>query len=81
MEPIQLESIHASPPSPRRSSRIFYPLKRYLGIITENVEKMFLIENGVHGDDSKTYDETISDNDFKEWLETMKSKIDSMQSN
>ena len=42
---------------------------------------MFLTRNRVHGDDPKTYDEAISDIDFKKWLEAMRSEIDSMYSN
>ena len=42
---------------------------------------MFLTENGIHGDDPKTYDEAISDIDFEKWLEAMRSKINSMHSN
>ena len=65
MEPIQVRPIHASPPPPYRYSRIFYPSKRYLGIITEDVKKIFLIKNWIYGDNPKTYSETISDIDFK----------------
>ena len=42
---------------------------------------MFLMKNGAHGDDPKTYDEAISDIDSKKWLEAMRSKIDLMHSN
>ena len=42
---------------------------------------MFLIGNGVHGDDPKIYDEAISDIDSEKWLKAMKSKIDSICSN
>ena len=34
-----------------------------------------------HGDDSNTFDETLSDIDLKKWLDAMKSEIDSMHSN
>ena len=76
MEPIQLELVHAS--SLHKSTRTFYPPKIYLGIIIEDVKKMFLTSNGVYGDDPKTYDEAMSDIDFEKWLGAMKSKIDSM---
>ena len=33
VEPIQLEPIRASAPPPHKSSRIFYPPERHLGII------------------------------------------------
>ena len=42
---------------------------------------MFLMKNGAHGDDHKTYDEAISDIDSEKWLEAMRSEIDSMHSN
>ena len=34
-----------------------------------------------HSDDSNTFDEVMSDIDFEKWLDTMKSKIDSMHLN
>ena len=45
------------------------------------VEKIFLVGNGAHGDDPKTYNEAISDIDSEKWLEAMQSEIDSMHSN
>ena len=81
MKPNQVEPIQSLPPSPHRTKRIFHPLERCLGTISEKVEKIFLIGNGVHGDDPKTYNEAISDIDSKKWLEAMKSEIDSMRSN
>ena len=73
MEPNQVEPIRTLPPPPRRLKRVFRPPERYLGIISEEVEKMFLIGNGAHGDDPKTYNEVISDIDSEKWLEAMKS--------
>ena len=81
MEPNQVKPIQSLPPPPRRSKRIFHPPKRYLGTILEKIEKMFLIGNRVRGDNSKIYNEAISDINFKKWLEAMKSEIDSMHSN
>ena len=43
-ESIQFEPIHTFSPPPRKSSRIFRPLEKYLGIISENIEKIFLTE-------------------------------------
>ena len=80
-EPIQFEPIHTLPPPPCKSSRIFHPPKRYLGIILEDVEEIFLTKNEVHGDNTKTYNKAISDIDSEKWLETVKSEIDSMHSN
>ena len=80
-EPNQVEPIRTLPPPPRRSERVSRPPERYLGIISEDVEEMFLIGNGAHGDDPKTYNEAISDIDSEKWLEAMKSEIDSMHSN
>ena len=81
MEPNQVEPIRTLPPLPHRSERVFHPPERYLGIISEEVEETFLVGNGAHGDDPKTYNEAISDIDFEKWLETMPSEIDSMHSN
>ena len=81
MESNQVEPIQSPPPSPHRLERIFHPPERYLGTILEEVEKIFLIGNGVHGVDPKTYNKTISDIDFEIWLEAMKSEIDLMHSN
>ena len=68
-------------PPPHRSSRISYPPERYLGMLAEDVEKIFLIGDKAHGDDLKTYDEAMSDIDSKKWLSAMKSEIDSIHSN
>ena len=81
MKSILLEPIHIPPPPPRKSSRIFHPPERYLDIISEDVEKIFLIEHEVHGPNPKTYNEVMSDIDSKKWLEAMKSEIDLMYSN
>ena len=77
---IQLEPIYAFSP-PHRLSRIFHSPERYIGIILENVKKIFLTENKVYGDDPKSYDKAISDIDSEEWLEVMKSEINSIHSN
>ena len=61
MEPNQVEPIQSLSPPTHRINRIFHPSERYLGTISENVEEIFLIENRVHGDDPKTYDEMILD--------------------
>ena len=50
-------------------------------MLTKEVKEMFLIGDKGHGDDSNTFDETMSDIDFEKWLNTMKSEIDSMHSN
>ena len=39
-----------------------------MGIITEDIEKMFLMKNGIHVDDPKIYDEMISDINSEKWL-------------
>ena len=71
MEPNQVEPIRTLHPPPRRSERVSHPPERYLGIISEKVKKIFLIDNGAHGDDPKTYNEKISDIDSEKWLEAM----------
>ena len=42
-------------------------------MITKDVEKIFLMRDREHGDDSKIYNEMISDIDFEKWLNVMKS--------
>ena len=68
MEPNQIEPVQSLPHPPQRSERIFHPSERYLGTISEDVEKIFLTRKEVHGDDPKTYDEMISDIDSEKWL-------------
>ena len=81
MKSNQVKPIHTLPPPPRRSKRVFRSSERYLDIILEKVEKIFLVGNGAHSDDPKTYNEAISDIDSEKWLEAMQSEIDSMHSN
>ena len=53
-------------PSPsHRSSRIFHPPERYLGILTKNLLKVFLMGDKSIRNDPKTYDEAILDVDSK----------------
>ena len=68
-------------PPPRRSSRIFHPLKRYLGILIENLEEVFLVRDRDIRNDPKTYDEVMLDIDSEKWIEVMKSEIDAIHSN
>ena len=76
MKPNQVKPIQSLPPSPRRSERVFRPAERYLGIISEKVEEIFLVGNGAQGDDPRTYNEAISDINSEKWLEAMQSEID-----
>ena len=69
------------PPLPRRSSRVSHPLERYLGILTKNLEKAFLMGDGDIRSDLKTYHEVMSDVDSEKWMEAMKSEFNSMHSN
>ena len=68
-------------PSPHKSSRISHPPKKYLGILTEDLEEAFLVGDRDIRNDPKTYNETILDVDSKKWMEAIKSEIDSMHSN
>ena len=63
MEPNEVEPIRTLPPPPHRLKRVFHPSERYLGIISKDVKKIFLVGNGAHGDDPKTYNKAISDID------------------
>ena len=69
------------PPSPRRSCRVSYPPKKYLGILTEDLEEAFLVGDRDIKNDPKTYDEAMLDVNSKKWMKVMKSEIDSMHSN
>ena len=53
------------PIPPRRSTRISYLPERYIGMLIEDVEKMFLMDDIDHVDDPKLYDKTMSDIDFR----------------
>ena len=52
-----------------------------MGILKEDVEEAFLMRDGGHGADPSTFDEAMSNIDFKKWLDAMKSEIDSMYLN
>ena len=52
-------------PPPHRSGRISHPPERYMGILKEDVEKSFFVEDGGHDNDLSTFDEMMSDIDFK----------------
>ena len=66
---------------PHRSSRISCSLERYIGMLIEEVEEMFLMEDKDHDDDPNIFDEAIFDIDSEKWLDAIKSKIDSIHSN
>ena len=52
-----------------------------MGMLTEEVKKIFFIGDKGHGDDPNTFDEVMSNIDFKKQLDATKSKIDSMYLN
>ena len=62
-------------------SRIFHPPKRYLGIVTKDLEEAFLMGDRDIRNDSKIYNEAMLDLDSEKWMEAMKSEIDSMYFN
>ena len=47
------------PPPSHRSSRIFHPPERYLGILIEDLEEAFLMRDRDIRNDPKTYDESM----------------------
>ena len=64
------------PIPPRRSTRISHPPERYMGMLEEDVEKIFLIDDMDHVDDPKIYDEAMSDIESEKQLKVMRSEID-----
>ena len=62
-EPIVYEPVIDIPLPPRRSSRIFQPPERYMGMLTEKVKKIFLMGDRDHGDNPNTFDEAMPDID------------------
>ena len=53
IESIHIEPVYIVPLSSHRSSRIFHPPKRYIGILIERIEKIFLIGDRKYRDDLK----------------------------
>ena len=52
-----------TPLPPHRSSRIFCPPERYLGILTKDLEKAFFMRDRDIRNDLKIYDEAMLDID------------------
>ena len=52
-----------------------------MGMLTEEVKKLFFMGDRGHSDDPNTFDEAMSDIDFEKLLDIMKSEIDLMHSN
>ena len=52
-----------------------------MGMLTEEVKKIFLIGDRGHSDNPNTFDEVMSGIDSEKWLDAMKLKIDSIHSN
>ena len=74
MSIVEAQPLHT--PSLRRSSRVRNVPLRY-GFIIENNNASHIIEN----DDLMTYSKAVMSSDFDKWLNTMKSKIDFMDTN
>ena len=53
------------PIPPRRSSRISHPSERYMGMLEDDIEEIFLMGDMDHVDDPKTDDEAMLDIDFE----------------
>ena len=75
------EPVDIIPPLPRKSSRVSHPPKRYLAILTEDLEKAFFVRDRDIRNDFKTYNEAMLDVDSEKWMEVMKSEINSMHAN
>ena len=52
-----------------------------MDMLMEEVKKIFLMGDKNHEDNPNTFDETMSDIDFKKQLNAMKLEIDTMHSN
>ena len=52
-----------------------------MGMLTEDIEEIFFMEDKGHGDDPNTFDKVMSNINFKKWLDAMKSQIDSIHLN
>ena len=52
-----------------------------MGMLIEDVKKIFFMGDIDHIDDPKIYDKMMLDIDFEKWLEVIKSEIDSMHTN
>ena len=63
MIPIGGRSLGFHPPPPQKSNKVFHPPKRYLGILTEDLEEAFFVGDMDIKNDSKIYDETMLDVD------------------
>ena len=59
------EPVDVVPSPSRRSSRDSRPPERYLGILTKDLEKVFLVGDKDIRNDPKTYDEAMLDVDSK----------------
>ena len=64
-EPIIHEPVVDVPPPPHRFNMVFQPPERYMGIFMEKVEKIFFMGDKGHNDDLNTFDEVMSDINFK----------------
>ena len=47
------------------SNKVSRPPQRYIGMLTEEVKKIFFMGDRGHSDDSNTFDEAMSDIDFE----------------
>ena len=59
------------PQPPRRSSRISRPSEKYMGMLTKEVKKIFLMRDRNHYDDPNTFDEAMFDINFEKWLDVI----------
>ena len=64
-EPIIHEPVVDVPLPPHRSSEFFRPSERYMGMLMEEVKKIFFIGDRGHSDDPNTFDEAMSVIDFE----------------
>ena len=60
--------------------KVSHPHEAYLGMLSEDIEELFLMEDWDQIVDPKIYDEAMYDINFEEWMEVIKPKVDLMHS-
>ena len=75
-EPVHNELVHVVPLPPHRFYRIFHSLQWYLGMLIEEIEKVFILGDWEYRDDPNICNEAMLDidsekriwNSFSDWI-------------